>query len=65
MKNTEKYFYGVAGFIEDMNEINANYDKAVKRLKSAGSVPGCLLTLSTVILPPTSNHTKKNTKNLY
>ena len=33
MKNTEKYFYGVAGFIEDMNEINANYDKAVKRLE--------------------------------
>lgn len=33
MKNTEKYFYGVAGFIEDMTEINANYDKAVKRLE--------------------------------
>lgn len=33
MKNTEKYFYSVAGFIEDMNEINANYDKAVKRLE--------------------------------
>ncbi len=33
MKNTEKYFYGVAGFIEDMAEINANYDKAVKRLE--------------------------------
>lgn len=33
MKNTEKYFHGVAGFIEDMTEINANYDKAVKRLE--------------------------------
>lgn len=33
MKNTEKYFHGVAGFIEDMAEISANYDKAVKRLE--------------------------------
>lgn len=33
MKNSEKYFYGVAGFIEDMTEINAQYDKAVKRLE--------------------------------
>lgn len=33
MKKTEKYFHGVAGFIEDMAEISANYDKAVKRLE--------------------------------
>lgn len=32
MKNTEKYFYGVSGFIEDMAEIAATYDRAVKRL---------------------------------
>lgn len=34
MKNTEKYFNGVAGFIEDMAEISATYDKAVKRLEA-------------------------------
>lgn len=34
MKNTEKYFYGVAGFIEDMQEINATYDRARKRLQA-------------------------------
>lgn len=33
MKNTEKYFHGVAGFIEDMTEINANHDKEDKRLE--------------------------------
>lgn len=33
MKNTEKYFYSVAGFIKDMTEINANHDKEVKRLE--------------------------------
>lgn len=33
MKNTEKYFHGIAGFIEDMIEINGKYDKAVKRLE--------------------------------
>ena len=33
LKKTEKYFHGVAGFIEDMAEISANYDKAVKRLE--------------------------------
>lgn len=33
MKNTEKYFYGVAGFIEDTQEISAVYDRAVKRLE--------------------------------
>ena len=33
MKNSEKYFYGVAGFIEDMAEIAATYDRAVKRLE--------------------------------
>lgn len=33
MKNTEKYFYGVAGFIEDVAEISATYDRAVKRLE--------------------------------
>lgn len=33
MKNTEKYFYGVAGLIEDMSEISATYDRAVKRLE--------------------------------
>lgn len=34
MKNTEKYFYGVSGFIEDMAEIAATYDRAVKRLEA-------------------------------
>lgn len=34
MKNTEKYFNAVAGFIEDMAEISATYDKAVKRLEA-------------------------------
>lgn len=34
MKNTEKYFYGVAGFIEDMQEISAAYDRACKRLEA-------------------------------
>lgn len=34
MKNSEKYFYGVAGFIEDMAEIAATYDRAVKRLEA-------------------------------
>lgn len=34
MKNTEKYFYGVAGFIEDMAEIAATHDRAVKRLEA-------------------------------
>lgn len=33
MKNSEKYFYGVAGFIEDMQEVSAVYDRAVKRLE--------------------------------
>lgn len=33
MKHTEKYFYGVAGFIEDAVEISATYDRAVKRLE--------------------------------
>lgn len=33
MKNTEKYFYGVAGFIEDMQEVSATYDRAVQRLE--------------------------------
>lgn len=33
MKNTEKYFHSVAGFIEDMAEIAATYDCAVKRLE--------------------------------
>ena len=33
MKNSEKYFYGVAGFIEDMAEVAATYDRAVKRLE--------------------------------
>ena len=34
MKNCEKYFYGVAGFIEDMAEISATYDRACKRLEA-------------------------------
>lgn len=34
MKNTEKYFYGVAGLIEDMAEISATYDRACKRLEA-------------------------------
>lgn len=33
MKNSEKYFSGVCGFIEDMAEIAATYDRAVKRLE--------------------------------
>lgn len=33
MKNTEKYFHSVSGFIEDMAEIAATYDRAVKRLE--------------------------------
>lgn len=33
MKNTEKYFHGVAGFIEDMQEISGTYDRAVQRLE--------------------------------
>jgi len=33
MKNSEKYFNGVTGFIEDMAEINSKYEKAVKRLE--------------------------------
>lgn len=38
MKNTEKYFYGVAGFIEDAQETTTTYDRAVKRLEPfAGS----------------------------
>lgn len=32
MKNTEKYFHGVCGFIEGMAEIAATYDRAVQRL---------------------------------
>lgn len=34
MKNTEKYFHSVSGFIEDMAEIAATYDCAVKRLEA-------------------------------
>lgn len=34
MKNTEKYFHSVSGFIEDMAEIAATYDRAVKRLEA-------------------------------
>lgn len=33
MKNTEKYFHGVAGFIEDMQEISATYDRTVQRME--------------------------------
>lgn len=33
MKITKKYFNGVCGFIEDMNEINSKYEKAIKRLE--------------------------------
>lgn len=33
MKNTERYFFGVTGFIEDMEEILARYEKAVKHLE--------------------------------
>lgn len=33
MKNSEKYFHGVAGFIEDMAEINAAYDKEIRYLE--------------------------------
>lgn len=38
MKNSEKYFNCACGFIEDMAEIAATYDRAVKRLEPfAGS----------------------------
>lgn len=38
MRNAERYFYNVAGFIEDMQEASATYDRAVKRLEPfAGS----------------------------
>lgn len=33
MKNTEKYFYGVSGFIEDAVEISTAFSQAVKRLE--------------------------------
>lgn len=33
MKNSEKYFNCVCGFVEDMQEISATYDRAVKRLE--------------------------------
>lgn len=33
MKNTERYFNNVAGFIEDMKEAAATYDRAVQRLE--------------------------------
>lgn len=39
MKNTEKYFNNVSGFIEDMQEISGTYGRAVQSLESfKGSV---------------------------
>lgn len=38
MKNSEKYFYGVSGFVEDMQKTSSTYNRAVKRLEPfAGS----------------------------
>ena len=34
MKNTERYFNNVAGFIEDMQEISGTYDRAVQSLEA-------------------------------
>lgn len=33
MKNSEKYFHAVGGYIEDMQAISGTYDRTVQRLE--------------------------------